>query len=159
MVCQNFRWSQTNKHKTKQKQKINKQTKNKSKKKKKTKTKNKKTTDFFIPNVTKETRLSISFLLTHRLTVKFFTWFVESDLGQHDSSFLVCAWAFCLGWSYPDHLHVSTWNYQLCKQTVHHLIALSFFFMFHNFNHIYVKKVQCQWQIVAETGVKKDSCL
>ena len=40
-----------------------------------------------------ETRLRISFLLTYRLTVKLFTLFVESGLGQHAIGFLKS----CLG--------------------------------------------------------------
>ena len=37
--------------------------------------------------MTMETRLRISFLLTYRLTVKLFTLFVESGLGQHAIDF------------------------------------------------------------------------
>ena len=43
--------------------------------------------------ITMETTLRISFLLTYRLTVKLFTLFVESGLGQHAIGFLKS----CLG--------------------------------------------------------------
>ena len=43
--------------------------------------------------ITMETRFRISFLLTYRLTVKLFTLFVESGLGQHAIGFLKS----CLG--------------------------------------------------------------